>query len=134
MQPPQDYTQQQVAQPGYAQPQYVQQQQYAQPQIVGQPAMIQQVPGTIMLGGFPQTSAQLALILSIISIFFGGICLAIPSLILANGALNITNQFPGHPDGGSAKTAQVISWIVIGLSLLVLVFYAAMIGMVASEY
>lgn len=128
MQPPHD--QHQYGQTQYAQPQYAQQQQYVQPQIVGQPAMVQQVPGTIMIGGFPQ--AQLALILSIVSIFLGGICLAIPSLILANGALNTARQFPGHPDEGSAKTAQVISWIVIGLSILVLLFYVVVIGMVAS--
>ena len=132
MQPPHD--QHQYGQTQYAQPQYAQQQQYVQPQIVGQPAMVQQMPGTIMIGGFPNTQAQLALILSIVSIFFGGICLAIPSLILANGALNTARQFPGHPDEGSAKTAQVISWIVIGLSILVLLFYVVVIGMVASEY
>ena len=128
MQPPQDLNQQQ-----YAQPQYAQQQQYVQPQVVGQPVMMQQIPGTISIGAFPQTQAQLALILSIVSIFLGGICLAIPSLILANGALNITRQFPGHPDEGSAKTAQVISWIVIGLFTLVILFYVVMIGMFASS-
>ena len=38
MQPPEDYSQQQYAQP---QLQYVQQQQYVQPQVVGQPVMMQ---------------------------------------------------------------------------------------------
>ena len=133
MQPPQDFSQQQYAQPQqqYVQPQqqYAQQQQYVQPQVVGQPVMMQQIPGTISIGAFPQTQAQLALILSIVSIFLGGICLAIPSLILANSALNITRQFPGHPDQGSAKTAQVISWIVIGIFVLLILFYVVLLGM-----
>jgi hypothetical protein len=112
-----------VAQP---QPQH---QPYAQPQMVGQPVVMQQMPGTVVMGGvYPQTSAQTALILSIVSIFVGGICLAIPALIIANGALAITNQMPGHPDAGSAKIAQVISWIVIGLTLLVIGFVVLMIA------
>lgn len=81
-----------------------------------------QQPGIVM-GGFPSTSAQLALILSIVSIFAGGICLAIPSLIVAQGALKVTAMYPGHPDASTAKTAQTISWVVIGLYLLILVFY-----------
>ena len=82
--------------------------------------------------GFPQTSAQLALILSIVSIFLGGGCLAIPALIIANGALKITSQIPGHPDAGSAKTAQVISWIVIGLTILIVMLYVFLIAAYAS--
>ena len=112
-----------VAQP---QPQH---QPYGQPQMVGQPVVMQQMPGTVVMGGgYPQTSAQTAMILSIVSIFVGGICLAIPALIIANGALAITNQMPGHPDAGSAKIAQVISWIVIGLTLLVIGFVVMVIA------
>ena len=135
---PQPYGQPQVqSQPQpqhqpYGQPQVQSQPQvtqFTQPQMVGQPAMMQQMPGKVVMGGgYPQTSAQTALILSIVSIFFGGICLAIPALIIANGALGITNQIPGHPDTGSAKAAQVISWIIIGLTLLVIVFFVMLMA------
>ena len=70
-----------------------------------------------------------ALILSVVSVLFGGICLAIPALIVANGALAITNQFPGHPDATTAKAAQVISWITIGLTLL---GFLAVMALIAS--
>ena len=128
MQPPpnQQYYTQYTAAP---QTQYV----VTQPQqmaYVQQPGM--QVGNTIVMGGFPSTSAQLALILSIVSIFFGGICLAIPSLIVAQGALKVTAMYPGHPDASTAKTAQTISWVVIGLYLLLLVFYMFLIASVAS--
>jgi hypothetical protein len=120
--PPQSAVVGSVAQPQHqpqvqAQPQVTQ---FTQPQMVGQPVMMQQMPGTVVMGGgYPQTSAMTALILSIVSVFFGGICLAIPALIIANGALVITNQIPGHPDAATAKVAQIISWIIIGLTLLV---------------
>jgi len=94
--------------------------------IIGQPQPVvgMGVPGM----GAPATSATTALVLSILSIFCGGICLAIPGLIIANQALAITNQYPGHPDAGSAKAAKIISWIVIGLTLVVFLFYAVAIA------
>ena len=91
------------------------------------------MPGGVVMGSYPQTSAQTALILSILSIFVGNICLAIPALIIANGALAVTNQMPGHPDAGSAKAAQVISWIIIGLTLLVFGFFFMLIVVGASS-
>ena len=113
-----------------AQPQH---QPYGQPQMVGQPVVMQQMPGGVVMGSYPQTSAQTALILSILSIFLGGICLAIPALIIANSALAVTKQMPGHPDAGSAKAAQVISWIIIGLTLLVISFvFVLIVGAGAS--
>jgi|TARA_B110000881_G_scaffold216926_1_gene233405 hypothetical protein len=122
--PPQPAVMGSVAQPHhqpYGQPQVQAQPQvtqFTQPQMVGQPVMMQQMPGGIVMGGgYPQTSAMAAMIISIVSIFTFGICLAIPSLIMANGALAITNQTPGHPDAGTAKAAQIISWIVIGFTL-----------------
>lgn len=122
-------------QPGtdqYGQPiqQAAPQPQYGQPPqqlIIGQPQAAQPVVGMGMPGmGVPATSATTALVLSILSIFCGGICLAIPGLIIANQALAITNQYPGHPDAGSAKAAMIISWIVIGLTLLVILGYVLM--------
>lgn len=122
-------------QPGtdqYGQPiqQAAPQPQYGQPPqqlIIGQPQAAQPVVGMGMPGmGVPATSATTALVLSILSIFCGGICLAIPGLIIANQALAITNQYPGHPDAGSAKAAMVISWIVIGLTLVGILLYVLM--------
>ena len=92
--------------------------------------MVQQ-PGMPIVIGMPQTSATLALVLSIVSIFFGSICLAIPSLIIANNAMSITSMYPGHPDSGTAKAAQVISWISIGLFVLIFMFYIVIFASVA---
>ena len=105
----------------------------SQPGVVGagQPMMIAGSPSAfpvqpMMGGGIPTTNATLALILSIVSIFAGGICLAIPALIIANGALAVTNQFPGHPDATTAKAAQIVSWIIIGFTLLFLLLVMVM--------
>lgn len=107
----------------------------AQPGVMGvaQPTMIAGQPTAfagqpMMVGGMPTTNATLALILSIVSIFLGGICLAIPSLIIANGALAVTNQYPGHPDATNAKAAQVISWIMIGITALFVVGFILLIA------
>ena len=129
-------------QPGtdqYGQPiqQAAPQPQYGQPPqqlIIGQPQAAQPVVGMGMPGmGVPATSATTALVLSILSIFCGGICLAIPGLIIANQALAITNQYPGHPDAGSAKAAMIISWVVIGLTILVVLFYVVMFAGLAAS-
>ncbi|RZD52982.1 MAG: hypothetical protein CXT67_04565 [Methanobacteriota archaeon] len=115
-------TQQAPPQPQYGQP--------PQQMIMGQPQAAQPQVGMGIPGmGVPATSATTALILSILGLVGCGICTAIPGLIIANQALTITNQYPGHPDGGSAKAAMVISWIVIGLTLVVILFYVV-IGVV----
>jgi len=115
---------------GQPQPQAAPQPQYGQPPqqlIMGQPQAAQPVVGMGMPGmGVPATSATTALVLSILSIFCGGICLAIPGLIIANQAIAITDQYPGHPDAGSAKAAKIISWIVIGLTLVGILLYAVL--------
>ena len=126
-QPPQSAVVGSVAQPlhhpfgqhqGQVQPHVTQ---FTQPQMVGQPTMTQQMPGAVMVvGGYPKTSAMTALILSVVVVLFGGICLAIPALVIANSALAITNQYPGHPDATTAKAAQIISWIIICVTLLVI--------------
>ena len=85
--------------------------------------------GMGMQGYFAPTQATLALVLSILGIAAScSICTAIPGLILANQALTITSDQPGHPDAGLAKAAQVIGWIVIGLTLLGVLVYGAMIA------
>ena len=82
----------------------------------------------------PTTNAVLALVLGILGMVMCGICTAVPGLILAQGALATTSQYPGHPDQGVAKAAQIVSWIAIGLSLLVILFYGVAIAIaIASE-
>ena len=110
------------------QPQMAQPMMQGVAQPMGQPVMGQPMMGQPMMvgGGYPPTSATLALVFSIIglisSFIYGfGICFAIPAFIIAGNALNITNQFPGHPDAGSAKTAKIISLITIVLTVLVIV-------------
>ena len=85
------------------------------------------------MGYFAPTQATLALVLGILGFVGCSICTAIPGLIMANSALATTNSQPGHPDAGTAKAAQVISWIVIGLAILGLLFYGAMFAMLAAS-
>ncbi|HIE63120.1 MAG: hypothetical protein CXT72_06160 [Methanobacteriota archaeon] len=108
----------------------------AEPNSAPESVYVQGAP----MGQFTQTNAMLALILSIIGIILTftagcGIILAIPAVILANGALTITNGQPSHPDSGSAKAAQVISWITIGLTIIgiivIIIFIVALGGFAA---
>ena len=85
------------------------------------------------MGYFAPTQATLALILGILGFVGCSICTAIPGVILANSALVITGDQPGHPDAGTAKAAQVISWISIGLAILGLLFYGAMFALLAAS-
>lgn len=101
-----------------------------QPIVLGQPMQSGLMNPVMMV---PTTSATMALVLSILSVFCGGICLAIPALIVANSALKITNQYPGHQDAGTAKAAQVISWIVIVLTGLAILFYVVAFGAVSAS-
>ena len=103
------------------QPQYI----HVQPQYT---MAGNQSPMTIGVP-YPKTQAQLALILSIISLFAGGICLSIPSLMIANNAMSVAVNYPGHPDYDSAKYARIISFISIGLSMIGLIFIASVIGL-----
>ena len=119
--------------------------QYGEPpqqQVIGQPSVLVGQPavgvGAPMGMGFPATQATVALVLSILGLVGCGICTAVPGLIMANGALAITNQYPNHPDAGSAKVAMIIGWIVVGLTLLGILLWVFIIvlagaGAVASE-
>ena len=84
-------------------------------------------PGMMMMSA---TNAVLALVLGILGIVMCSVCTAVPGLILANGALATTSQYPGHPDQGMAKAAQIISWIGIGLFILVMLFYGGIFAAV----
>ena len=87
-------------------------------------------PGMAM-GYFPTTNATMALVLSVLGIVGCSICTAIPGLIMANTALQTTKSMPGHPDEGTAKAAQVVAWVSIGLALLGLLFYGGMFVVLA---
>ena len=109
--------------------------------LEGSPAVTKEAPQQIYVQGgqyggpgaiFPTTNAVLALVLSILGIVMCSVCTAIPGLIVANGALATTNQYPGHPDQGMAKAAQIISWIGIGLFVLVVLFYGALGALVIA--
>jgi hypothetical protein len=81
-------------------------------------------------GGMPQTNATVALILSIVGLVMCGLCTAIPGLILANGALETTKQYPMHPDAGVAKAAQIVGWVTIVIWGLIILLYVALFGFV----
>ena len=90
-----------------------------------------QVAGNSMMGQYTETNAVLAMILAALSYFLCGICSAIPAVIIANGALQITNSQPGHPDHGLARAAQIMGWIAIALfvlGILVWLLFAVLIG------
>jgi len=101
--------------------------------IQGQPTPFM-VNANSSMGQYTQTNATLAVVLSAIGAVLligsggGGICCSIPAIILANSALTITNSQPGHPDASTAKAAQIIGWIVIGLTIAIILFLVLVIG------
>ena len=105
--------------------------------LEGSPNVTSQAPQQIFVQGqggpgmmMPTTNAVLALVLGILGIVMCSVCTAVPGLILANGALATTSQYPGHPDQGMAKAAQIISWIGIGLFILLMLFYGGIFAAV----
>ena len=112
-------------------PQAIPVQQTAQMQVQGQGITMHMVRN---MQGFPPTNTILALVLACVSLVFGGICLSIPSLILANGALRITSQHPGHPDQPNAKVARIVSIISIIIYTIFIIIYAIyMVNFIATE-
>ena len=77
-------------------------------------------------GQYPQTQAVVALVLSVVGLMMCGLCTAVPGVIMANTALGTTKQYPGHPDQGLAKAAQIVGWITIGLWIVIIGFYLLM--------
>jgi len=101
--------------------------------LEGSPSVTSQAPQQIFVQGhggpgmiMPTTNAVLALVLGILGIVACSVCTALPALILANGALTTTSQYPGHPDQGLAKAAQIVAWIGIGLFILMAVVYGGL--------
>ena len=85
------------------------------------------------MGYYPTTNATVALVLSILGFVGCSIFTAIPGLIMANTALQTTNAMPGHPDSGTAKAAQIVAWICIGLFILALFFYGVMFAIIIAS-
>ena len=113
-------------------------QQPQQPQMTGQPQPMMQQGYTIPFSNMqavavPTTMALAALIMSIVSIFTCGALLSIPSLIMANNALKVTNQYPGHPDASMANIARIVSIISIVLTALGVLLYGILIAVVLSD-
>ncbi len=94
------------------------------------PEQIYVQAGQVRPGEMPTTNATVALILSIVGLVMCGLCTAIPGLILANGALEITKQYPTHPDAGVAKAAQIVGWVTIVIWVLIILLYVALFGFV----
>ena len=91
-----------------------------------------QVQGNSIVGQYTETNAVLAMILAAVSYFMCGICSAIPAVIMANGALQITRNQPGHPDQGLAKAAQIMGWVMIILTVLGIVIWGILIFVVGG--
>ena len=103
-------------------------QQVAYTQIDGQPSVIQITQGYTP-GFFPQTSAVTAIVLAALSFAMRGIFTAIPAVITARKALDITDQVPNHPDAGTAKAAFILGWVNIALFIAGLLFWAIFIAL-----
>ena len=88
---------------------------------------VQGVSNPATVGQYPPTQAIAALVLGILGLMGFSCCTAIPGLILAKSAMEVAGQHPGHPDAGMAKAANVISWVSIILTILVLLLYAVII-------
>ena len=103
-----------------------------QPTITGSPVAVGM--GMPVTGQFfPTTNAMVALILACLSFVMCGVCMSIPAVIIAGQALQITRNMPNHPDHGTAKAAQVVAWINIGLTTVVVIIYAALFGFLAMN-
>ena len=91
-----------------------------------------QVQGNSIVGQYTETNAVLAMILAAVSYFMCGICSAIPAVIMANGALQITSSQPGHPDQGLAKAAQIMGWVMIILTVFAILIWGILIFVVGG--
>ena len=95
----------------------------AQPASQAEVLYVQGMSNPMNAGQYPQTQAVVALVLSVVGLMMCGLCTAVPGLIMANTALGTTKQYPGHPDQGLAKAAQIVGWITIGLWIVIIGFY-----------
>ena len=106
----------------------------AQPESQTEVLYVQGMSNPMNVGQYPQTQAVVALVLSVVGLMMCGLCTAVPGVIMANTALGTTKQYPGHPDQGLAKAAQIVGWITIGLWIVIIGFYLLMaVIFVAAE-
>ncbi len=98
----------------------------AQPASQSEVLYVQGMSNPMNAGQYPQTQAVVALVLSVVGLMMCGLCTAVPGVIMANTALGTTKQYPGHPDQGLAKAAQIVGWITIGLWIAIIGFYLLM--------
>ncbi|MDC0183444.1 MAG: DUF4190 domain-containing protein [Candidatus Poseidoniales archaeon] len=106
----------------------------AQPASQGDVVYVQGMNNPMNAGQYPQTQAVVALVLSVVGLMMCGLCTAVPGVIMANTALGTTKQYPGHPDQGLAKAAQIVGWITIGLWIVIIGFYLLMfVVVIAAE-
>ena len=89
----------------------------AQPESQTEVLYVRGMSNPMNVGQYPQTQATIALVLSIVGLMGFSCCTAIPGVIMASSALEITKQHPGHPDQGLANAAKIIGWISIGLTI-----------------
>ena len=84
---------------------------------------VQGVSNPAAVGQYPPTQAIAALILGILGLMGFSCCTAIPGLILAKSAMEVAGQHPGHPDAGMAKAANIVGWIcIVGTILMLFIF------------
>ena len=106
----------------------------AQPESQTEVLYVQGMSNPMNVGQYPQTQAVVALVLSVVGLMGFSCCTAIPGVIMASSALEITKQHPGHPDQGLAKAAQIVGWITIGLWIVIIGFYLLMfVVVIAAE-
>ena len=98
----------------------------AQPASQSEVLYVQGMSNPMNVGQYPSTNATVALVLSIVGLMGFSCCTAIPGVIMASSALEITKQHPGHPDQGLAQAAKIVGWITIGLGIVIIGFYLLM--------
>lgn len=89
--------------------------------------------GNMQAVAVPTTTALVALILACLSFVTCGALMSVPALVMANNALKITNQYPGHPDAGMASAARIVSIISIVLTVIGLLFYGVLFAIMLSD-
>ena len=105
----------------------------AQPESQTEVLYVQGMSNPMSVGQYPQTQATIALVLSIVGLMGFSCCTAIPGVIMASSALEITKQHPGHPDQGLANAAKIIGWISIGLTIAFVGLYLFIIIIVVAS-
>ncbi len=129
--------------PGYGQtppPGYGQPAGYGPPPGYGAPAGYGQPPGwgAPGAGGPPQeteSKAIIALVLSIVSFFLCPVLPAIAALVLASSSRRDIDASGGRLGGeGMVTAAKIISWLNIGMWVLIVLFFVLFLGIFASVF